>query len=273
MFIRRRSPVKKNLMAPADSVSLPMYAINRADVDAQWQRLRRLLAGQGVAAAGLALSWPEDLAAHWQDPQLLLSQTCGYPFMTMLPDVQPVGCFHYDAPGCEGIGYRSFLLVRQRETGAELRDFRQRRAVCNSADSYSGYHALRAMTAPMAAGGHFFSQIIFSGGHEQSLIALQREEADIAAVDCVTYALLQRHRPERIRGLKTIGRTPLAPGLPLITQRHTSPATLAALRTALLGLVSAPEHREVCRAVLIKGFSPVSRRQYDVILQSPGNGI
>ncbi|WP_213989460.1 PhnD/SsuA/transferrin family substrate-binding protein [Sodalis sp. dw_96] len=260
-------------MGPTDIVSLPMYAVNRADVDAQWQQLRLLLAEQGLPVADLSLQWPEDLVDHWRDPRLLLSQTCGYPLMNLLPNVQPVGCFHYDAPGCEGIGYRSLILARRREKGSTLGDFRQRRAVSNGADSYSGYHALEGMVKPLMGGGAFFSEVIFSGGHEQSLLALQREEADIAAVDCVTYALLQRHRPERIRGLKVIGQTPLCPGLPLITQQHTPPATLAALRTALLSLASKPEYRAVCRAVLITGFSPVSRKRYDVIPQGPGGGM
>ena len=36
---------------------------------------------------------------------------------------------------------------------------------------------------------------MFSGSHRQSLRELQQENADIAAIDCVTYALLQRHQP------------------------------------------------------------------------------
>jgi hypothetical protein len=57
--------------------------------------------------------------------------------------VQVVGCFHYAAPGCEGFHYRSFLVVREEDRHLTLADFRGRRAVCNSADSQSGYNALR----------------------------------------------------------------------------------------------------------------------------------
>lgn len=41
---------------------------------------------------------------------------------------------------------------------------------------------------------------MFSGSHRQSLRELQQENADIAAIDCVTYALLQRHQPQALAG-------------------------------------------------------------------------
>ena len=91
---------------------------------------------------------------------------------------------------------------------------------------------------------------------------MQRGKSDIAAIDCVTWALLERHEPERLAGLAAFDRTPLTPGLPLITSRRTSPETLSAIRDALRELVSAPEYREVCAAVLIGGFSVVTRQAY-----------
>lgn len=53
---------------------------------------------------------------------------------------------------------------------------------------------------------------MFSGSHRQSLRELQQENADIAAIDCVTYALLQRHQPQALAGLVAIGWSPAARG-------------------------------------------------------------
>ncbi len=53
---------------------------------------------------------------------------------------------------------------------------------------------------------------MFSGSHRQSLRELQQENADIAAIDCVTYALLQRHQPQALAGPVAIGWSPAAPG-------------------------------------------------------------
>ncbi|HDV8500215.1 TPA: PhnD/SsuA/transferrin family substrate-binding protein [Enterobacter bugandensis] len=243
-------------------LAFPMYAVDRGDTRTLWLAVQHLLAARGVPVGG-APGWPEsDLLDHWQQPELILSQTCGYPLVTQLPEVQVVGCFHYTAAGCEGSQYRSFLVAREEERHLTLADFRGRRVVCNSEDSQSGYNALRKKVAPLIVDGPFFSQTSFSGSHRQSLIDVQRGKSDIAAIDCVTWALLERHEPERLAGLAAFDRTPLTPGLPLITSRRTSPETLSAIRDALRELVSAPEYRKVCAAVLIGGFSVVSRQAY-----------
>lgn len=250
----------------SNAVSLPMYAVNPPDVIALWSGLRELLVEEGITDKYADLSWPDDLIQHWQQPRLLLSQTCGYPLVTRLQEVQPLGCFHYAAPGCEGVGYRSFLVTRQKDMGAGLADFRQRIVVCNSEDSQSGFNALRKMVEPLSENGCFFSQVIFSGSHRQSLRAIQQGEADIAAIDCVTFALLKQHQPQALAQLKVIGETPLTPGLPLITGSETPPSQVFAMRRALKRLVSEPRYRPLCRAALISGFSEVNRQQYDVII-------
>lgn len=195
-----------------------MYAIHRQQTQALWQAVQSLLAERGVMVAGdPPAADPGDLLAHWRQPTLLLSQTCGYPLVTQLPEVQTVGCFHYAAPGCEGRRYRSLLVVREADSHRMLGDFLGRRAVCNAEHSQSGYNVLRKMVAPLSREGRFFSAVMFSGSHRQSLRELQQENADIAAIDCVTYALLQRYQPQALAGLVAIGWSPAAPGLPLIT--------------------------------------------------------
>ena len=96
-------------------VSLPMYAVNRADVELLWQGLSRWLAQEGEANLPAALCWPDDLYDHWQQPDLLLSQTCGYPLQEALQqNVAVVGVFRYRVPGCEGNDYCSFLVARKK---------------------------------------------------------------------------------------------------------------------------------------------------------------
>lgn len=244
--------------------SFPMYDLYRPDTQALGDALRVLLAARGIAATQV---WPQqDLLAHWRQDGLLLSQTCGYPLVTHLDTVQTVGCFHYLASGCEGMGYRSFLLARSAEKAKTLADFRGRRAVCNAVDSQSGYNALRKMVAALSGEGRFFADVFFSGSHRQSLVELRQNRADIAAIDCVTYALLQRHEPALLQSLAIIGRTPLTPGLPLVTAKQTSVATLELLRDALQQLVSDPHYQKICAAVLIGGFTPVTRQDYALLL-------
>ena len=163
----------------AERMTFPMYAIHRQQTQALWQAVQSLLAERGVMVAGdPPAADPGDLLAHWRQPTLLLSQTCGYPLVTQLPEVQTVGCFHYAAPGCEGRRYRSLLVVREADSHRMLGDFLGRRAVCNAEHSQSGYNVLRKMVAPLSREGRFFSAVMFSGSHRQSLRELQQENAD-----------------------------------------------------------------------------------------------
>jgi ABC-type phosphate/phosphonate transport system substrate-binding protein len=197
----------------SDPLAFPMYAVNRRDTDALWLAVQELLVARGVPVGNLTPVLPQEtLVEHWRNPQLILSQTCGYPLVTQLLDVQVVGCFHYTAPGCESIYYRSVLVVREEDKQQTFADFRDRTVVCNSTDSQSGYNVLMKRVTPLAVNGRFFSRVVLSGSHRQSLIDVKRGEGDIAAIDCVTWALLQRHEPALLDGLAIIDQSPLAPG-------------------------------------------------------------
>lgn len=247
------------------TVSLPMYAIHRADVERFWLKLRLLLSRRGLHDLPRRLSWPENLAEHWRQPEMLISQTCGYPLTSRLPDAAVIGAFHYDAPGCSGFYYRSLLITRAGDARQTLADYRGGVAACNSADSHSGYHILRYEVAKLAPENGFFRAVTFTGSHEQSLYALRAGKADIAAVDNVTYALLKRHKPTALDGVRIIGATTAAPGLPLITAPGVSAELMAALCGALEDIIDSPGGRSSCDALLITGFSRVTRADYDVI--------
>lgn len=248
----------------AHQIAFPMYSLHRPDGEALVQALQFLLAERGITSASL---WPQNnLLTHWRSEDLLLSQTCGFPLVTQLLEVQLVGGFHYCAPGCEGTRYRSFLVARVEDEHRPLAGFRGRRVVCNSADSQSGYNVLIKMITPLATDGAFFSQVLFSGSHRQSLIELHNRTADIAAIDCVTWALIKQHHPSLLDGLAIVDHSPLAPGLPLITSQSTSPQTLSLLRDALRELVSNAAYQAVCDALFITGFSEVAREEYAALL-------
>ena len=246
-------------------LSLPMYDVHYPDTAALVKVLRQLLTEEGIESDTVLFQQQDNSLAHWHAPELLLSQTCGYPLVAFLPEVQVVGTFHYQAAGCDHFHYSSHLVVRAADVGKILADFRNKRVVCNSEDSQSGYHCLRTLVAPLHSQGHFFSQTLFSGSHQNSLAALNADQADIAAIDAVTWALLTRHRPEHLAGLVSLGTTPLIPGLPMITSAQTSPQTLKKLRQVLKRLVTEPEWRIVCKPLLINDFTVTERKDYQPV--------
>jgi ABC-type phosphate/phosphonate transport system substrate-binding protein len=239
-----------------------MYDINHQATVGLITALTTLLKQRDVLAD---VAWPPELLPHWRDNNLLLSQTCGYPLVELLPDVQLVGTFQSSAQGCDGLRYRSWLVARKEHQSLMLSDFRGRRAVCNSNDSHSGYNSLRYVIAPLAKEGKFFSETHFSGSHRQSLAELRAEQADIAAIDCITWALLRRNFPAELADLEIIGETPLCAALPLITSAKTDAQTIEKLRSALSELTSDPRYQHLLAESLISGFSVTERAFYDEV--------
>ena len=117
--------------------------------------------------------------------------------------------------------------------GRALADFRGQRCAINGLDSNSGMNLLRAAVAPLATGGRFFSSVVVSGSHLRSVEMVAAGEADVAAIDCVSFAHFQRLYPSVVGQLRILGWTPSGPSLPFITARSASDATVRTLRCAL----------------------------------------
>ncbi|TVQ57339.1 MAG: hypothetical protein EA355_04705 [Rhodobacteraceae bacterium] len=248
-------------------VTLPMYdppALHWA-TDALYGALRDALRARGIAAPPLTRA--TDHAAAWGRPDLLLSQTCGWPYVTALRGrVRLVATPVYAAEGCEGPYYRSAVVVRAEDPAGDLAACRGRRLAVNAFDSQSGFHALRAAVARLGAGalGPFFGGLVETGGHTASATAVAEGRADVAALDCVSWALLARTAPAIAARLKVAGWTPAAPGLPLITAADD--VTLAALREAVRAVFAAPETAEARAALLIVGAEPLDDAAYDRVV-------
>ena len=240
-----------------------MYHIHRPSVLAMWQGIADHLCAAGVPDVPTALIWPDDMASHWLAPELLLSQACGFPLVTILDQrVQVVGAFHYEAPGCDGVLNRSQLVVRADDPARTLDDLRGRRVAINGTDSQSGYNSLRALLAPLVHGGRFFSATHVSGAHHLSVLAVRDGLADVASIDCVSLAGFQKHRPDITAGTRVLAQSAAYPGLPLITAAATPPDTMSALRDALTWVTRAPAMAQVREDLFIRKFEPLTLADY-----------
>jgi ABC-type phosphate/phosphonate transport system substrate-binding protein len=238
----------------------------RLATEAWWDGLARAFRAEGLenVPARLSQEWPA--RKLWRATDLLFGQTCGYPLTHGLAaTLRLVATPGYAAPGCSGPEYRSLILVREDDAASGLATLRGRTAVINAPDSHSGCNALRALVAPLAEGGSFFRRVIVSGGHLASLRALRRGAADVAAIDCVLHALLERHRPSALVGLRTLLRSPSAPGLPYVTGARQPFDAVRRLRAGLLRALADPALAACRTDLLIEGASVLSLEDYGVI--------
>lgn len=246
--------------------ALPMYDLEelREATDALWAAIAARLGD----AAPAHLTRDADLERIWTDPELLLGQTCGYPLVTTLRGrVALLATPHYRAAGCDGASYRSAVIVRADDRAASLADLRGRHCAVNDPASNSGMNLLRAAVAPLAGGAaRFFGGVVMTGGHVGSIRAVAEGRADVASIDCVTWAHIGHLRPDAAAGLRVLAWTEASPGLPLITSRRTDAGTRRALVRALDEVARDPALAPVRDALRLEGFESLALRDYDSVL-------
>ncbi len=237
--------------------ALPMYdypELNAAH-DALWAALAESLDAAGIAAVPPALTRGRGHLDIWRDPRLLLAQACEYPLARGLAGcIRVVATPRYTAPGCDAGMYRSAVVVRGDDPAESLADLRGRRCAVNEPDSNSGMNLLRAAVAPLAGGLRFFESVVYSGSHRRSADMVRAGLADVAAIDCVSWAHFARLYPRTVDCLKVLCWTDPSPSLPLITAEATGEATVTALRAALARVQSAPGLAALRAQLFLDGF-------------------
>ena len=161
---------------------------------------------------------------HWRSSNLGLSQTCGFPLrQTFHPYLAVLGAPRYAVEGCTGHDYSSAFVVRAEDSGTSVAAMEGRRLACNGRDSQSGYNVVKAKIGALDRGDNmnfpFFSEMLISGNHANSVAMVKAGTADLAAIDAVSLALIQRHAPENFSGLTVIDYSAPGPGPRLWTSR------------------------------------------------------
>jgi ABC-type phosphate/phosphonate transport system substrate-binding protein len=245
--------------------SLAMYdqpdAVQRAN-DALWIALRDRLKAR-------ALDVPEILdrsgshESYWLRPDLIFGQTCGFPYVSELKGrVRLVATPAFRYPGGKGARRASFIVVRENDSARSIADLAGKRVAINDWLSNSGMNLLRIAVAPFARSGRFFSEVTITGGHMASISAVRAGEADVAAIDSITWGLHERHAPETLAGIRILTETPMGPGLPYITRLASTDAELEALREALAEVIADPANADALDTLGLTGIEVLSDADY-----------
>jgi ABC-type phosphate/phosphonate transport system substrate-binding protein len=248
---------------------LPMYDFpwTAAANDALWASISVRLNQAGVRAP-VRLTQDGDLAALWRHPRLIFGQTCGYPYRTELREsVTLIATPEYSFPGCEGAAHPSFIIRRAADPRRELQEFRGAVAALNALDSNTGMNLFRATIASVAAGAPFFRATLVTGSHQASVTAVAEGGADVASIDCVSFALLERGRPELIAHVAIVAESALSPCLPFIASASLTAPTIAAVREALFAALADPNLAEARTTLGLKGARVARPADYDRVIE------
>lgn len=226
-----------------------------------WAGLARHLKREGLSEVPDHIQHSRNLADLWDDPDLWFSQCCGYDIVRRYAGkLRPVATPHYGAPECKGSDYASNVVVAGDCEANDVLEMFGAVCVVNGFESHSGSNALKALVAPRNRDGRFFSKIKISGTHVASLEMIRIGEADVAAIDCVTYALLARFRPAAVAGTRKLGRTYRAPAIPYVTRWDDDDDRVERLRAAIFNAFTDQHLTTTRQALYLKNIEvlPVS---------------
>jgi len=237
----------------------PVQAAN----DQIWLGIRDRLRAAGVAAPD-HLDRAISYHGIWLQPDLVLAQTCGYPYVSELKGkVRLVATPAFSFPGGQGTQRVSFIVVPADSKVDCVEALRGSIAAVNDWASNSGMNLFRAAIMPLARDGRFFSEIKITGGHLLSIKAVRDGEADVAAIDTVTWGMVAKHQPDMLAGVRILAETPSGPGLPYITRLDASDAEVDALRSAIAETIADPAYAGAVSALGLTGIEILGDEDYD----------
>ncbi len=169
--------------------------------------------------------------------------------------------------------YFGDLTVPSGSAVSSLGELRGARIGCNDPISLSGHHALRHAIVESGEDPSAFADLVFTGGHQQSLDLLVDGQLDAAVID----SIVRRARSgvdSRVDALSVIERLGPWPVQPLVVRAGLDDEVVQAIRTRLLSASTAgrladelakaglsrlvgvgPEHYEGVRTAMLPGLA------------------
>lgn len=200
--------------------------------DGLWEEIKKSL-GYGPKV----LTRRTDVWALWQDPELLLAQTCSLPFRQVLHSkVHYVATPDYAIEGCPPGYYKSVFVALKHQS---LHEAAQGIFAFNETLSQSGWAGPMVALENLAIAPKKFLR---TGSHLNSARTVSQGDADFAALDAHSWNIIQRYESFAKR-LFVIAQTDPVPGLPYICAKQHDPellfnackAGLGNLKTSLKG--------------------------------------
>lgn len=231
--------------------------------DRLWANIRDGLRAEGINAPDALTRGERAYWDAWQSPDLIFSQTCGFPYRAKLHDhVTLIGTPDYGLPGCPPGHYNSVFVARRDDPRSTLEDFSHAPFAYNEDLSQSGWAAPQNHAA---AHGLHFPPSLQTGGHRLSALAIAESRADLAAIDALTWELLTQYEPFAAN-LKEIARTePPTPVLPYITAKGADAALYFRVTAAAIAALSAAD-----RATLhLRGLIRIPAESYLAVPTPP----
>ncbi len=170
-----------------------------------------------------------------------------------------------DDPGSSGEPvYFGDLVVRPDSPVAGLAELRGRQIGCNDVTSLSGHYALRFAVDDLGENPDDFADLVFTGGHRQSLADLIDGKLDAAVVDSVVRLNSARDDAEvdRLRVVQRLGPWPVQP---LVARADLDDQVVAEVADRLLAHADDPALQAELKSASLTGLTRVGPDHYATV--------
>ncbi len=219
-------------------------------------------------------SGPEPGFDPFRAGQAELGWVCSTSFVRLAlsaadPSVQLVGvAWVPDDPGSNDQPvYFGDLTVPKGSSFSDLSELGGMRIGCNDPVSLSGHHALRIALIEQGHDPDSFAELVFTGGHQQSLELLAAGQLDAAVVDSVIRGVRAVSDPA-VAELRVIDRLGPWPVQPLVASTSLEPDEVRRIRNRLLAANDDPRLQHELRSAGLRRFVAVGPDHYQLIGQA-----
>jgi ABC-type phosphate/phosphonate transport system substrate-binding protein len=248
-----------------------MYAVTPG-VEALWRELlARVTRDAGVPLDYVPYPAPQPLEDLWARPDLGCVLMCGYPIALGLAPVAPIAAPIPRAAWAAGRArYCTDLIVRQDAPYRRLEDTFGGRAGWTVRHSHSGFNAFRhhLLAYRTADRPRLYAQMAGDLVTARRVLDAVREgRIDVGPLDAYWHALIARHQPELVTGIRVLATTDPAPIPAFVASAGAAPGDVARLRDAFVRAAAQPWFATLGEPLLLDGFAPVTRGDYALTLE------
>jgi phosphonate transport system substrate-binding protein len=159
--------------------------------------------------------------------------------------------------------YYSYTIVPLDSTAQSFKDLKGKRYVYNDKGSNSGYNLPRAKLIELGETNGFFSEVMQSGSHEESIRMVAEGKTDASSVDSLVLDYMLLDGDESAKKVKIIDKLGPAGIPPVVYSSSLAPEKAEKIKDALLHMHEDPEGAAILKEAHVKKFVAVDDTVYD----------
>lgn len=186
----------------------------------------------------------------------------GVPVMSMKKDAFPDARGYEDVPG----KYYSYTIVRKDSPYKTWADLKGKSYAFSEMGSNSGYNLPRAKLVSLGAKDWtYFSKVVVSGAHEESIRLVASGAVDASSVDSLVLDFDRMVKDASAMNVRIIEHLGPAGVPPVVLSKKADPAIKQAMMDVLLSMHKDPQGKKILDKAMVTRFDPPNDRNYDDI--------